>query len=123
MDATQTAVFRAQLLAQQDALLAQLAAQRGGTISRAEAAAEHFGHPEDSRAQMATERDLEFALDAHETQHLAAIDAALSRIANGSYGECTNCGADIAPARLKAAPEASRCVTCQDRAEQPPRPG
>ena len=117
MDATQTAVFREQLLAQQCAVLAQLAAQRGGTIGRAEAAADHFGRPEDSRAQVATERELEFALDARETEHLAAIDAALSRIAAGTYGECTDCGADIATSRLEVAPEAARCLACQDTTE------
>lgn len=123
MDATQTAVFREQLLAQQRAVLAQLTAQRGGTIGRAEAAAEHFGHPEDSRAQGATERELEFALDAHETEHLAAIDAALSRIAAGTYGECIDCGADIATDRLQVAPEARRCLACQDSVEHQRRPG
>ncbi|WP_440108510.1 TraR/DksA family transcriptional regulator [Acidovorax sp. BL-A-41-H1] len=123
MDATQTAVFREQLLAQQRAVLAQLAAQRGGTIGRAEAAAEHFGRPEDSRAQVATDRELEFALDAHETEQLAAIDAALSRIAADTYGECTDCGADIAIGRLQVAPEASRCLACQDSVEHQRRPG
>ncbi|MFN7856331.1 MAG: TraR/DksA family transcriptional regulator [Acidovorax sp.] len=117
MDATQTARFRDKLLAQQRALLAQIADQRGGTIGRAEANAAHFGHPEDSRAQVATERELEFALDAHETAHLGAIDAALSRIEDGSYGQCTDCGTDISEGRLEVAPEASRCLACQDSAE------
>ncbi len=123
MDATQTADFREQLLAQQRAVLGQLAAQRGGTIGRAEAAAEHFGRPEDSRAQVATERELEFALDAHETDRLAAIEAALSRIAAGTYGECIDCGADIPSSRLQVAPEAPRCLDCQDRAEHQRHPG
>ena len=117
MDATQTAHFRDRLLAQQRALLAQIADQRGGVMGRAEAAAAHFGHPEGSRAQLATERELEFALDDRETSHLSAIDAALTRIASGSYGECTDCGTDIATNRLEVAPEASRCLTCQDSAE------
>ena len=56
MDKTQAAPFRQQLLTQQSELLAQLAAQRGGVIGRAEVAAEHFGQPEDPRAQVATER-------------------------------------------------------------------
>ena len=80
MDKTQAAPFRQQLLTQQSELLAQLAAQRGGVIGRAEVAAEHFGQPEDPRAQVATERELEFALGERETAHLAAVDAALARI-------------------------------------------
>ena len=114
MDKTQAAPFRQQLLTQQSELLAQLAAQRGGVIGRAEVAAEHFGQPEDPRAQVATERELEFALGERETAHLAAVEAA-------PYGECTDCGAHITAARLHAQPEAARCVHCQEKAEQHPR--
>ena len=104
MDKNQAAPFRQQLLSQRSALLAQLAAQRGGVIGRAEAAAEHFGRPEDPRAQVASERALEFALDERETAQLAAIDAALARMEAGAYGECTDCGAHITAARLHATP-------------------
>ncbi|MFN3440213.1 MAG: TraR/DksA family transcriptional regulator [Acidovorax sp.] len=117
MDKTQAAPFRQLLLTQQSALLAQLAAQRGGVIGRAEAAADHFGQPEDPRAQLATERELEFALDERETAHLAAVDTALHRIEAGTYGECTDCGTDITAARLYGTPEAPRCVHCQEKVE------
>ena len=118
MDRTQAAPFRQQLLAQQSELLAQLAAQRGGVIGRAEVAAEHFGQPEDPRAQVATERELELALGERETAHLAAVEAALARIEAGTYGECTDCGAAITAARLHATPQAARCVHCQEKAEK-----
>ena len=121
MDKTQAAPFRQQLLTQQSELLAQLAAQRGGVIGRAEVAAEHFGQPEDPRAQVATERELEFALGERETAHLAAVEAALARIEAGTYGECTDCGPHITAARLHAQPEAARWVHCQEKAEQHPR--
>ena len=87
-------------------------------VHRAEAAADHFGQPEDPRAQLATERELEFALDERETAHLAAVVAALTRIEAGTYGECTDCGTHITAARLHATPEAARCVHCQEKAEQ-----
>ena len=51
-------------------------------------------------------------------EQLTAIDAALERIAAGSYGECTDCGADIGTARLHVAPEAARCLGCQEKAEK-----
>ena len=73
MDKTQAAPFRQQLLTQKSELLAQLAAQRGGAIGRAEAAADHFGQPEDPRAQLATERELEFALDERETTRAVRV--------------------------------------------------
>jgi DnaK suppressor protein len=109
--------FKALLTQQRVALIKQLQDLRGGTVGRAEASAEHFARSQDSDAQMATARDLELALDDHDMQELSAIDAALARIAAGTYGQCTDCGADIAPQRLQAAPEAARCIGCQERAE------
>ncbi|MBX9611518.1 MAG: TraR/DksA family transcriptional regulator [Burkholderiales bacterium] len=110
--------YRQELQAQRAALLAQIAQQRGGVVSRAEAAADHFGHAEDSRAQVATERELEFAIGEREAAELEAIDAALRRVEAGTYGDCVDCGARIAPARLQATPEAARCIHCQEKAEQ-----
>jgi DnaK suppressor protein len=113
-----TAPFKKQLLEQRTSLLAQIASLRGGTIGRAEASADHFGgQPEDPRAQMDTERELEFALDARESAEIDAIDAALKRIEAGTYGVCTDCGVDIPAARLHAAPETPRCIDCQDKFE------
>lgn len=113
-----TAPFKQQLQAQRAALLDQLANLRGGRVGRAEASAAHFGEREpDSRAQMDSERGLEFALDARESAELEAIDAALQRIQDGVYGVCTDCGVHIPAARLHAAPETARCIACQDRLE------
>src|SRR5450830_1808836 len=95
-----TQPFREQLLAQRASLIEQLAPQ-----------------PEDSHAQSATERELAFALDERETAEVAAIDAALQRIADGHYGECLDCGVEIPAARLHAAPEAERCIRCQEALE------
>ena len=118
MDTQQAQTFERQLQGMRTALLAQIAAQRGGVISRAEAAAEHFVRHGDSPAQVATEREIEFAIDAHEVAELAAIDAALARISAGVYGECVDCGCDIPEARLHANPEALRCISCQEVLEK-----
>ena len=45
-------------------------------------------------------------------QEIRMIEAALHRIEEGTYGECVNCGEDIAEARLDAVPHAPRCVKC-----------
>ncbi len=45
-------------------------------------------------------------------QEIAAIEAALDRIKNGSYGICAKCGDDIAPARLKLVPYTAFCAKC-----------
>lgn len=118
MNPQQAAPFQKQLLNMRTGLLAQIAQQRGGVVSRAEAAAAHFGHPEDSTAQVATERDIAFAIGEHETAALGAIEAALARMAAGTYGLCTGCGTHISPARLHASPDAPRCVHCQEAFEK-----
>ena len=43
---------------------------------------------------------------------IARIDAALARIAEGDYGFCTRCGADISPERLDAVPYTPFCRNC-----------
>ena len=98
-------------------VLAQLRAQRGGEIGRAEAAANARETQSDDWAQADAERDLAFALEERESAELVAIDEALKRVADGSYGLCVDCGDAIAAARLHANPVAMRCVACQDKLE------
>jgi len=42
----------------------------------------------------------------------ARVAAALQRIEEGEFGFCTDCGDDIAPARLDLDPTLPRCVSC-----------
>jgi RNA polymerase-binding protein DksA len=46
-------------------------------------------------------------------EELRAVDAALLRVADGSYGRCQACDKPIDLPRLKAAPQAPRCYDCQ----------
>jgi len=110
--------YAAQLQKMRTDLIAQLRAQRGGKIGRAEAAAEAREHESDDWAQADAERDLSIALEERESAELVAIDEALKRIADGSFGQCTDCGIDIGTARLHANPTAMRCVACQEKAEK-----
>jgi DnaK suppressor protein len=50
-----------------------------------------------------------------EEQHLIQIEAALARIADGSFGSCSSCGKAINPERLEALPWASDCITCHSK--------
>jgi len=112
--------FTRQLQQLRAEVLAQLRAQRGGELGRAESAAQARQTESDDWASAETERDLAFALQERESAELVAIDEALQRIADGSYGLCVDCGAQIATARLHANPTALRCVGCQEKAEQSP---
>ena len=49
------------------------------------------------------------------------IDRAMQRATEGRYGTCEDCERAISPERLKARPEATRCVDCQRRHELGPR--
>ncbi len=63
----------------------------------------------------ATERQSDEVLEALGSQdlnELRQIDAALDRLAAGTYGECAKCGEDIAPERLKAVPATPLCASC-----------
>src|SRR6185503_21070171 len=44
---------------------------------------------------------------------IAAIDRALERIEEGTYGVCEGCGKAISIERLEAIPSAARCAPCQ----------
>jgi DnaK suppressor protein len=58
------------------------------------------------------DRELDYTLTDNENELLAAIDAALRRIDDGTYGICTNCGKPIAEDRLEALPWTSLCIDC-----------
>ena len=48
---------------------------------------------------------------------LRAIEEALLRIDEGTYGTCEDCGEEISVRRLNAVPFALRCVECQEMQE------
>ena len=118
MDAITAQKYKHRLVAERDALLAQIDAQRGGPISRADAASEALDKSEDDNAQIRTGRDIAFAINEHETAELLAIDASLLRIKEGVYGLCVDCGTHIPAARMDAAPKTLRCLACQITFEQ-----
>jgi DnaK suppressor protein len=63
-------------------------------------------------ATIAFERSQVATLVRQTTAHLAEVDAALARLADGSYGTCARCGRPIPEARLEARPTALTCVAC-----------
>ena len=83
MDAVTAQKYKHRLVAERDALLAQIDAQRGGPISRAEAASEALDKSEDDNAQIQSGRDVAFAINEHETAELLDIDVSLQRIKAG----------------------------------------
>jgi len=48
---------------------------------------------------------------------LQDVESALERLESGTYGRCSDCGAEIRAARLRAMPSAERCRDCQELAD------
>ena len=63
-------------------------------------------------ATLAFERQHAAALLEAAREQVAAIDAALERLAEGRYGVCDQCGRPIGEDRLAARPAARTCVEC-----------
>ena len=61
--------------------------------------------------------EIEFALIQMKAETLDKIDAALRRLGEGTYGDCFECGDEIAEARLRALPFAVRCRDCEEARE------
>ena len=93
---------------------------------------EHSGSIEDETDELATaadnhmsdvasttlDREIDYSLEANSEQHLGAIDAALKRIDDGTYGKCVVGGEDIGEERLEAMPWASLCIVHAREREQ-----
>ena len=68
--------------------------------------------------QLAGERELAIRTLDRESILLRNVRAALSRIADGSYGTCLHCEEEISPKRLNAVPWTAYCITCQEAADR-----
>ena len=76
---------------------------------------EVFDAVESSEADIQDE--IEFALIQMKSETLNKINDALSRLEQGDYGNCFECGEEIAPKRLRALPFAVRCKDCEEARE------
>ena len=54
----------------------------------------------------------------NDRQLLQMVENALSRIREGSFGECISCGKEINAKRLEAVPWTRHCIECQEKLEQ-----
>jgi len=63
------------------------------------------------------QEEIEFALIQMKSETLNKINEALRRLDEGTYGNCFECGDEIAEPRLKALPFAVRCKDCEEARE------
>ena len=76
---------------------------------------------DDHLAETATatlDREIDYTLEENAENVLAAIDSALERVEDGTYGKCLSCGKEIAEDRLAAIPWATLCIDCRRKEER-----
>jgi DnaK suppressor protein len=69
------------------------------------------------QALMDLDRELGISLMEMRNRRRQAIDEAVTRLSEGTYGICAECGVEISEKRLEAVPFAKLCVECQSRQE------
>jgi DnaK suppressor protein len=70
------------------------------------------------RASSSYQKEFLFHQSNNERQTLAMVEGALSRIREGSFGECISCGNEINAKRLEAVPWTRHCIECQEKLEK-----
>lgn len=70
------------------------------------------------RASSSYQKEFLFARSNNDRQFLRMVEHALSNIAEGTYGECEQCGNEINERRLEAVPWARHCISCQEKQER-----
>lgn len=70
------------------------------------------------RASSSYQKEFLFHQSSNERQLLQMVEAALSRIREGTFGECISCGNEINIKRLEAVPWTRFCIECQEKLEK-----
>jgi len=118
--AIDTERFRDALLDERRRVEHALAALRDEHRGSLDDEVEEIGASDNHLAETATAtlgREIDYTLGENSGQVLAAIDAALKRIDEGTYGTCVSCAEQIRYERLEATPWASLCIDCKRKAE------
>ncbi len=107
-------LLRSRLESEQKRLMEELE-QLKASVRPAEERRE--GSPFGKREEEATESfELErrLTLEKSMREQLTAVEHALQKFEDGTYGLCDSCGQPIDPARLEALPQASLCLRCKE---------
>jgi RNA polymerase-binding transcription factor DksA len=101
-----------------DVLVAELRRDAGRARDESFGALAGATHDIGDEAVAALLADLDQSELSRDLEELRGLEAARKRLADGSYGVCADCAADIDFERLRVAPGTLRCVVCQQRHEK-----
>ena len=107
--------FRTLLLDQRERVMNAidyLHEENPGTITEGEEEETFDNHLGDA-ATVTFNREMDYSLEDNSGHVLQAIDEALKRIDEGSFGTCARCGKPISEERLEAMPYATKCIDCK----------
>jgi DnaK suppressor protein len=82
-----------------------------------------YGKDEGDRANTSLARELDLGQRSRDRALLSAVDAALKRVSEGTFGRCLNCEQEINVKRLEAIPWVRYCITCQELIDSASRRG
>ena len=110
MDTGRIKRVRSILESQRDALSKRLHIRDAIAVEKAADTMDEVG--------LAEERDLATRILEHDFADIRLVEAALTRIKNGTYGLCLRCDETISLNRLRVMPHAAFCVDCQEAVER-----
>jgi DnaK suppressor protein len=114
MDKKRIDRFKKLLLARRQELTRSIAQ----TQEEGRAMQHSYGPDEGDRANSSLDKELLFQQTTHSRGLLGAIDVALGRIADGTFGQCMVCEEEIGAKRLEALPWTRYCISCQESSEK-----
>jgi DnaK suppressor protein len=112
------AELRSELLADVERLRSEIDAARHERESLLIDYGDGAGEDQADAGTKTFEREHEMSLANNALDMLQQDERALSRLEDGSYGQCESCGRLIGKARLQAFPRATLCMTCKQWEER-----
>src|SRR6202162_294803 len=106
--------YRRLLVEKKSRLLSELAKTKSAEEETTEESTQDIA----DKAVSSYTREFLYSFNDTERSTLQQIDQALSRIGDGSYGLCLNCGSPMKEKAPSAIPWSRHCVECQELAEK-----
>jgi DnaK suppressor protein len=112
--------FRAILLEKRRRLAGDVAMMSEEALGSEDASVDNHApiHPAEVGSH-SFEQEFTLGLLSRDGDKIRLVDMALEKIAEGSYGQCDECGGRIPKGRLEMLPESIYCVKCASRLEGP----
>ena len=121
MKVSELAQFKKTLLAIREKLVGNVTFMENEALRKSGHDSGDLSHVPIHMADVGTDnydRDLTIGLIQNSEEELRAIDEALARMANKTYGICVECEKKISKVRLQALPYVKCCIDCQRKEEQ-----